>query len=303
MYDNIHTKFILSPILNILYDTKNACKGIGDGIGTQSLGEYVLQTTFLKMTGASEQKLKCICWEMATNDYEYRYQYLKKNYGECSAYSDKSSIYKDLINAIVKLNPAFKVSDIFENIDISPMLDELIQQKIDCARKNQERKKKRKLTDTEYEGLSKGMTLYYNRGGFCEEEMACFRRKVLFRGVGNKIHEAIGNSLISQWEQHNYANYLRLWNTLSPITYAEGDTLLGKELQDFYTDIVYAHRNRCAHNLKSFQNNLPTLKTLISKNYVYDNYYFHFSILILLDEIFVRLYRTYIETYDNNKVT
>ena len=147
------------------------------------------------------------------------------------------------------------------------------------------------------------MTLYYNRGGFCEEEMACFRRKVLFRGVGNKIHEAIGNSLISQWEQHNYANYLRLWNTLSPITYAEGDTLLGKELQDFYTDIVYAHRNRCAHNLKSFQNNLPTLKTLISKNYVYDNYYFHFSILILLDEIFVRLYRTYIETYDNNKVT
>ena len=303
MYDNIHTRFILSPILNILYDTKNACMGIGNGIGTQSLGEYVLQTTFLKMTGASEQKLKCICWELATNDYEYRYQYLKKNYGECSAYTDKSSIYKDLINAVTKLNPAFNVNDIFEDIDISPMLGELIQQKINQARKNQERnKKKRKLTDTEYERLSKGMTLYYSTRGFCKEEMANFRRIVLFRGVQNMIHEAIGNSLISQWEQHNYANYMKLWNALSSTAYAEGDTLLGKELQDFYTDIVYTHRNRCAHNLKSFQNNLPTLKTLASENYVYDNYYFYFSILILLDEIFIRLYKTYIETYNSNRV-
>ena len=57
-------------------ETVTACTGIGDGVETQSLCEYVLQTTFLKMTGASEQKLKCICWEIATYDYEYRHRYL-----------------------------------------------------------------------------------------------------------------------------------------------------------------------------------------------------------------------------------
>lgn len=68
MQSNRHERFILSPIISILQDAVNASAGIGDGVEKQSLGEYVLQTTFLKMTGASEQKLKCICWEMATND-------------------------------------------------------------------------------------------------------------------------------------------------------------------------------------------------------------------------------------------
>ena len=88
MRNNTHTKFILTPILSILKESIIACRGIGIGIETQALSEYVLQTTFLKMTGALEQKMKCICWEIASNDYEYRYQYLKKNYGECSSYKD-----------------------------------------------------------------------------------------------------------------------------------------------------------------------------------------------------------------------
>ena len=81
MQNNEQGKFILTPIADILQETVNACKGIGQGIETQSLGEYVLQTTFLKMTGAQEQKLKCICWEMATIDYRYRYQFLEGDGG------------------------------------------------------------------------------------------------------------------------------------------------------------------------------------------------------------------------------
>ena len=93
MYNSRHTKFILSSLATILKEAVSACSSIGDGIETQPLSEYIFQTTFLKMTGASEQKMKCICWEMATNDYQYRYQFLKKNYGECSSYDDKNSIY------------------------------------------------------------------------------------------------------------------------------------------------------------------------------------------------------------------
>lgn len=298
MQNSIHSKFIFTPIIGILKDTVNACAGIGNGIETQSLGEYVLQTTFLKMTGASEQKLKCICWEMATNDYDYRYKYLKKNYGECSSYADKCSIYKDIIVMIEKIDPVFRASRLFDDIDISSKVDELIGQKIQETRQLQEKKKKKKLTESEFEKLSKGMKAHYAKKGLCEKEKIHFSRVALFESVLDKLSETIGNTLVVQWEQHGYNDYLQNWKTLSSWIFAEGDNLMEKELQDFYNDVVYAHRNRCAHNLVSFQNNLPTLKTLEDEKFVYHNYYFRFSILILLDEIFVRLYKAYQEALE-----
>ena len=298
MRSNYQRKYILSPIVNILKDTVTACKGIGHGIDTQSLGEYVLQTTFLKMTGASEQKLKCICWEMATNDYDYRYQYLKKNYGECSSYADKSGIYKDLIDMVVKQSPDFSVNRLFDDVNISIKENELIERRIKGIQKKQEGKKKRKLTEEEKKKLSEGMKKYFKKNGLCEEERASFSRIVLFEGIQDQLEGVIGNSLVAHWEQHNYLNYINGWKKLSSDNYAIDDMLLGKDLQDFYTDYVYKHRNRCAHNLISFQNNLPTLKTLTEEGFVFDNYYYRFSMLILLDEIFVRLYKAYVEALE-----
>lgn len=295
MQYNEQSKFILTPISNILQDTVNACKGVGLGIETQSLGEYVLQTTFLKMTGASEQKLKCICWEIATRDYGYRYQYLKKNYGECSAYADKNSIYKDLMDRILAIDMAFSVTLLFDDIDISSKENELIERKIKEIQKKQEDRKKRPLTADEAQRLSEGMKKHFAKNGLCEKEKAYFARVVLFEDIQTQLEKIIGNSLVARWENHNYQNYILRWRTLSSNSFAQGDMLFNKELQELYTDIVYVHRNRCAHNLVSFQNNLPTLKTLMNDWFVFDNYYFRFSILILLDEVFVRLYRCYLK--------
>ena len=295
MQHSIHSKFILTPIIGTLKDAVNACAGIGNGIETQSLGEYVLQTTFLKMTGTSEQKLKCICWEMATNDYDYRYRYLKKNYGECSSYSDKCSIYKDMLDMIRKLDASINVDLLFDDVDISSKEEDLINNKILEMQKLQELNKNRKLTEEEIENLSKGMKAHYAKKGLSDKEKAHFSRIVLFESIQDEMEKIIGNTLLAQWEQHSYINYSQKWKTLSNYSFAEGDNLLVKELQDFYTDIVYAHRNRCAHNLGSYQNNLPTLKTLENEKFVFDNYYFRFSILILLDEIFIRLYKMYQE--------
>ena len=299
MRSDVHKKFILTPIVEILQDAVNACKGIGQGIETQSLGEYVLQTTFLKMTGAQEQKLKCICWEMATYDYGYRYQYLKKNYGECSAYSDKSSIYKDLAEMVRKIDKDFDVDMLFEDVDIKLRKGELIAQKIKEALRNQEKKKKRKLTDEEAEKMTAGMTAYYERNGLCEKEKLAFKRRVLFLEVQDKIESIIGGTLAAQWEEHNYLNFTMLWKNLSKWNYAVGDMLLSKELQSFYTKYVFEHRNRCAHNLVSVQKNLPTLKTLEDEGFVYDNYYFRFAMLVLLDEVFMRLYKQYVGALEN----
>lgn len=295
MQSNRHERFILSPIISILQDAVNASAGIGDGVETQSLGEYVLQTTFLKMTGASEQKLKCICWEMATNDNEYRHDYMRKNYGECSSYDAKNGIYKDLIERIQRLDSSFSVDMLFDDIDITSRVKAQIDNRIRKEIKKQVANKGRELTEEETNRLSDSIEARYAVNGLPDIEKARLRRTIEFESIQESIDGIIGCSLLAQWEQHNYQNYTLLWKSLSDKYYAEGDALLCNNLQAFYSQYVYAHRNRCAHNLMSFQNNLPTLKALAEDGFIFNNYYFRFSMLVLLDEVFVRLYKRYSE--------
>ena len=58
--------------------------------------------------------------------------------------------------------------------------------------------------------------------------------------------------------------------------------------------IVYAEfslRLRVSH--ADSKTRLDALKTLENDAFVYDNYYFRFSLLMLLDEVFMRLFRVY----------
>lgn len=116
MQYNIHSKFIFTPIIEIVAEAVDACRALGYGMAGQPLSEYILQTTFLKMTGASEQKMKCLCWEMATRNFKYRYDYLSnKNYGECSTYKAKNDVYRDLLGEIKEIDPSFKPDSVFDD--------------------------------------------------------------------------------------------------------------------------------------------------------------------------------------------
>ena len=98
MYSSEHSEFILSPLFDELRGGVSACRGIDGGIESFPLCEYVVQSLFLKLTGALEQKAKCICWDIATLDYEYRYDFLnRKKYGEFSDWDSKNGVYNDLI--------------------------------------------------------------------------------------------------------------------------------------------------------------------------------------------------------------
>lgn len=293
MRNNTHTKFILTPILSILKESIIACRGIGFGIETQALSEYVMQTTFLRMTGALEQKMKCICWEIASNDYEYRYQYLKKNYGECSRYEDKNHVYKDLIKAITRINKSFNWYSIFFDIDISPIVKESLKVKIDTAIANQTRKKGRELYADEINKLSDGMTYYYMRQNLTDKDRSVFAQKMILRDVNGKIIELVKDSPISIWEQQNFLFFKSNYNDIYCESFMSNKSLFDTNLIEYYNEIVYKHRNRCAHNLKSYQDNLPTLTTILSKTYKYENYFFRFAIVILIDEIFIRIFHRY----------
>lgn len=60
-------------------------------------------------------------------------------------------------------------------------------------------------------------------------------------------------------------------------------------------DSMYRHRNRCAHNLLSYQDNLPSFNKINSENYKYENWFIRFFVLCLLDEIFIHFYEKYKE--------
>ena len=57
-----------------------------------------------------KQKLKFVVWDLANRDLQYRYErYTKWDLGECSGIKEKNSVYADIINHILPLNPAYKI--------------------------------------------------------------------------------------------------------------------------------------------------------------------------------------------------
>lgn len=235
---NNHTDFILSPITRILEDVATATAGIGSGIETYPIYDYIMQTLFLKMTGFQEQKMKCICWELATYDYEYRYEkYFKKSIGECSHYNDKKEIYKDLIAQIRKNSTDF---------DVSTHLD----------------------------------------------------RDEILRETFTFLKDIFGKTNLSVWAQNSFIEFINDRTLIRSTHFGSNDNLFENTLQNLYKQL-YNHRNRCAHNTLSYQQNLPTLKTLVHDDYKHDNYFVRFSLLILIDKIFIRLYNKYLEELGN----
>ena len=101
-----HYNFVHTHIETILEEAISACKYIGNGIETYPLCDYMCQSIFLQMTGFQEQKMKCICWDISTVDYDFRRDWLKdlgKN-GEFSSLDSKNWVYKKIINRIEVIN-------------------------------------------------------------------------------------------------------------------------------------------------------------------------------------------------------
>lgn len=236
---NTHLDFILSPINHILEDAAAATIGIGTGIELYPLYDYIMQALFLKMTGFQEQKLKCISWDLATNNYAYRQEkYSKKNgIGEYSSYKDKNEIYKDLIKLI----------------------------KDKCCNFN--------------------ITTFLNKEQILKETFTI-------------LEETFEKTNLRVWSHSDYLTFIHDNDIIKISDFAcQKNELFSNNGQKLYHQL-YRHRNRCAHNTLSYQQNLPTLKTLIHPDFRYDNYFVRFSLLIIIDKIFTNLYIKYIETLE-----
>ena len=82
---------------------------------------------------------------------------------------------------------------------------------------------------------------------------------------------------------------------------AKGYKLFESDLQKLFEKAVYLHRNRCAHNTLSYQNNKPELDSLAEDDGINNNYFYRYALLILMDEVYIALFRKYAEVQDDER--
>ena len=249
---------------SILDEASIAISGMEEGIASYPLCDYIMQSLFLKMTGFQEQKLKCIYWDIATHNFDFRHSHFNKDkiHGECSTYSDKVNLYKELLSLL-------------------------------------ERK------SMEYEAPTKS------------------DRTEILKSTMEELKGLFSHPGIKGWSQKQYFHFFQLFNSLNDncILFTSKDqkhkTMFRpckeckqrknapefsfckiKGLKEFYDDHVYRHRNRCAHNSTSYQQNLPDFEAMDSDDYVLDNYYLRFAVLLIIDKIFILLYKKFLDLYD-----
>lgn len=317
MSNRVHGDFILTPISNILLDGIFASASIKAGAESYPLGEYFFQSLFLRMTGAQEQKLKCICWEMATDDYTYRYDLLhKKNYGECSNYSEKNSIYKDLIEQIRNKQSDFSIYQIWEDATLKQETIESErkkwEKKVEEAREKQAKAIIEKIEKESGNSLSeeeKNKKINGLKNGALPEEdfrklIANIKKKALVNSLLQSVQNLLSSSQIVFWKQAAFDEFCSHWSRCFRSEWITPDNskLMESSFQKFYEEVVYIHRNRCAHNTNSYQQNLPSLNTIAGKNYSKQNYFYRFVMLILIDEVFVRLYKRYVSLIESSEL-
>ncbi|MDE5886083.1 MAG: hypothetical protein K2H46_00685 [Muribaculaceae bacterium] len=229
-----HSLFISTPISVIIKEANKACMSLGTGIEIHPLAAYIMQTTFLRLTGASEQKLKCFCWEVASFDYEFRYEMLRSPLGECSSIQDKSMIFKSIWQSLKRYDVHIEFSDAEKNRIITMATTEL-------------------LLELQASPLA-----------------AIFDKEYL--------------------EFKQYINSKPIKKTLFCNYNGKNLSFLEEVLQDYYKECVYKMRNRYAHNLTSYQLNVPTLSQLAKNDSYKSNHFRMISNLILIDGIFMTLF-------------
>lgn len=125
-----HHTFIQSDLADIMREVVRSADLLGDGLEFYAVNGYLLQSLFLQMTGAQEQKMKCICWMIATNDLAYRQKryYNGWSLSQCSTLVDKSHVFEDLLGTILRYEPTYHIfannvaKDSFRNDIFSKML-------------------------------------------------------------------------------------------------------------------------------------------------------------------------------------
>lgn len=269
-----HEDFILTPLSSVVDDAVSALQPLPPSISQVALCEYVMHSLFLKMTGFQEQKCKCICWDMATFDYEYRYDRFTRNtLGECSNLTEKDKVFTDIHERILNIDSSFNIYNFFR-VFILPNIPRIWQIVEDARNKIM----------SFYSSVSMLINLqadYFvfqqwvkNFKGECLINISN-KNNLIFIGDCNQCDKCI---------KKNKSNNCSLFYLCN--------------FQNAYKG-MYNHRNRCAHNTLSYQIGAKTLLQYQTNSLPYDNYFARFFVLLVVDGLFVALYKEYLRLNTN----
>lgn len=257
-----HARFIQTPITLLMDESLHALSLVGHELSSYPLGDYMMQSLFLKMTGFQEQKVKCILWELATDDYALRYKRFRKNpISEGSSLDDKNHVLEDLVGCIESRQKGKSRFSDDEKNDVIDSTKEAIRNFAHHPATKGWMSRSWMDFDKRFGDYVGACILYESKGVYQQ----------LFKPCASCAGKKKAGSKCAGVVQH-------------------------LTLKDLY-EKMYRHRNRCAHNVTSYQQNLPSLDTLKEEDFLYENYLFRFALLILCDKIFVELFNRYLSVY------
>lgn len=300
---NIHREFILAPITNIFKEGLAAINSLGDGIEITALKEYFLQSLFLRMTGAQEQKLKCIGWDLASNDYAFRYKYLKsiyKTYGEHSTYDAKKGVYNDIIDVVHGRVDNFKVDNFWDSLELPKEEESIVREQwykevIEpfVTRVISSAKSKTSFSQSQKDSIKETQIHKKTSQDKLHEKLTEAKKIYFVKEWMSAYKDLIKKSSLSVIMPKKYESFLGKMNILMDgKALCIGHNLLSNGCVELYEKEVYEFRNRCAHNLTSYQMHLPNLQVLAYNKEV-DNYFIRFWLIILIDNILMLAYDYY----------
>lgn len=241
-----HIKFIESDLSLILRDIVASVNLLGDGLEFYAVNGYILQSLLLQLTGAQEQKMKCICWEIATEDLAYRYTryYRKWELNECSSLDDKTKVYSDILKAVKVYDPSYK--------------------------------------------------LFVNAAD----------KQAMMQYILVKMNDIFDNTNIARIHAAKYKDFSDIWSNLVEDNILDSGIFKCTDgTKPFDNDsgilwgiysLLYRTRNRYAHNATSYQMNLPRFYEINDDKYQkYNNVFLFYAELLLIDEMFRKLFDKY----------
>lgn len=121
-------------------------------------------------------------------------------------------------------------------------------------------------------------------------ELTPASKTAILNRVKNQLNLLTINSIFAESYSKDIKAAQAFLNTIATNHFAQNKELLTTPVKSVYENL-YKQRNRSAHNSLSYQQDIDTLQNLLDPNRQECNYFTYYAILLLLDEIFVDLYR------------
>lgn len=268
-----HTeKFLMSDISLYIEEFISIFNNDRITLQNSPICNLALQSIFLKLIGAVEQKIYNLKWYIGFNDLDVRRK-IQEDFTRQSTNQDSlNKAYELFIYKLKEYNPALKFSSsIWRNSDLLE-----------------------KSYNKVYEMFSKSSLIDYTGSEFYDFTQN-LPLKLFF--IHNKLHKALKGEYSSGTKQRINRNIDAINNELSNYiknincyfdnklsTKEKFENVMSKCLELYY-DRLIRHRHALAHNFISVKMDLPLLKDILHEMYKYDTYYYRFMICIYLDFI------------------